>query len=113
MFVRYTVCFIVGSVLVLLVPLVVSAYYKWHRLTAKTTNYVVNGASKQVSTDQKHKNGTSNGTIKKENELNAAENGKAVSDEVIEKNGNKTLFSKLTGNQVTDLFGTKKATDTR
>ena len=48
--------FVTGIVLLIFVPLIFLACYKWRKLTAKTTNYVVNGASQKVIADQKQKN---------------------------------------------------------
>ena len=96
---RFAVCFVLGSTLVVLVPCLILAYYKWRRLTAKTTNYVVNGASRQVSDDQKHKNSSCNGTNKQENGSGAIENG------------NKLIYSKTNGNHKADLQDKKKAND--
>lgn len=92
------VFFIVGIVLLVLVPVVFLACYKWRKLTAKTTNYVVNGASRKVSVDQKHKNGIANGTtLKKENSESTVKNGNTKSNGVAEKNGNEKVFPELNG----------------
>ena len=86
----------------LLVPLVFLGCYKWRKLTAKTTNYVVNGASHKVSVDQRNKNGTANGTLKKENGYvdvqHTLENGnleKSNGKDVKEKNGNEKIYPEL------------------
>ena len=89
-----------GIILLVLVPLVFLACYKWRKLTAKTTNYVVNGASRQVSVDQKHKNGTANGTLKKENGVSGVENGNVKSNGIAEKNGNEKVYPELNGKHV-------------
>ena len=89
-----------GIILLVLVPIVFLACYKWRKLTAKTTNYVVNGASRQVSVDQKNKNGTANGTLKKENGLSVVENGNVKSNGVAEKNGNEKVYPELNGKNV-------------
>ena len=89
-----------GIILLVLVPIVFLACKQWRKLTAKTTNYVVNGASRQVSVDQKHKNGTANGTLKKENGLSAVENGNVKSNGVAEKNGNEKVYPELNGKQM-------------
>jgi len=84
----------------ILVPLVFLACYKWRKLTAKTTNYVVNGASHKVSVDQRNKNGTANGTLKKENGIHTVENGnleKGNGKVVGEKNGNEKICPELNG----------------
>ena len=95
---RSFVFFIVGIVLLVLVPVVFLACYKWRKLTAKTTNYVVNGASRKVSVDQKHKNGIANGTtLKKENSESTVKNGNTKSNGVAEKNGNEKVFPELNG----------------
>ena len=88
-----------GIILLVLVPLTFFACHKWRKLTAQTTNYVVNGASHKVSVDQRHKNGTSNGTLKKENDLHSAENGKLEKSNgvIAEKNGNEKIYTELNG----------------
>ena len=102
---RLTVCFLVGSLLILLVPLVAFACQKWRRLKTKTTNYVVNGASRQVSTEttvspisRKASTETTtsyisngNGSSKeKDDEIHIAENGKSATNGTAEKQENKT-----------------------
>ena len=49
--------------------------------------------------DQRHKNGTSNGTLKKENDLHSAENGKSEKSNgvITEKNGNEKIYPELNG----------------
>lgn len=99
-----TVCFIVGSLLILLVPLVAFACHKWRRLKTKTTNYVVNGASRQVSTEtsvssisRKVSTDTTtsyisngNGCSKeKDDEIHIVENGKSANNGTAEKQENK------------------------
>ena len=93
------VFFAMGIILLVLVPLTFFACHKWRKLTAQTTNYVVNGASHKVSVDQRHKNGTSNGTLKKENDLHSAENGKLEKSNgvIAEKNGNEKIYPELNG----------------
>ena len=88
-----------GIILLVLVPVAFFAYHKWRKLTAKTTNYVVNGASHKVSVDQRHKNGAANGTLKKETDLHSVENGNLEKSNgvVKEKNGNEKIYPEING----------------
>ena len=88
-----------GIILLVLVPVASFAYHKWRKLTAKTTNYVVNGASHKVSVDQRHKNGAANGTLKKESDLHSVENGNLEKSNgvVKEKNGNEKIYPEING----------------
>jgi len=93
------VFFVMGIILLVLVPVAFFAYHKWRKLTAKTTNYVVNGASHKVSVDQRHKNGAANGTLKKETDLHSVENGNLEKSNgvVKEKNGNEKIYPEING----------------
>ena len=92
------VFFVTGIVLLIFVPLIFLACYKWRKLTAKTTNYVVNGASQKVIADQKQKNGNTNEALEKDVGISKVENGK-----VTEQNGNGV--SKMENGKTTEKNG--------
>jgi hypothetical protein len=92
------VFFVTAIVLLIFVPLIFLACYKWRKLTAKTTNYVVNGASRQVIADQKQKNGNTNEALEKDVGISKIENGK-----VTEQNGNGV--SKMENGKTTEKNG--------